>query len=98
LNNTVISPEFQVSEEQLPYVQCVLHFRRLENIFMGLRWFDLKRYGIEVTHKIGKTDVKTLSPLDGRRAIQLPAEVIAAGITPNIRMEKPDNNPPVLAK
>ncbi|MEG1187344.1 MAG: RagB/SusD family nutrient uptake outer membrane protein [Bacteroidales bacterium] len=98
LNNTVISPEFQVSEEQLPYVQCVLHFRRLENIFMGLRWFDLKRYGIEITHKIGKTDVKTLSPLDGRRAIQLPAEVIAAGITPNIRMEKPDNNPPVLAK
>lgn len=98
LNTTAMSPEFIVADDQLPYIQCVLHFRRLENIFMGLRWFDLKRYGIEVTHKIGKTRVETLTPLDGRRAIQLPAEVIAAGLQPNHRLETPDPNPPVLAK
>lgn len=92
LNNTVMSPEFVISDEQLPYIQCVLHFRRLENIFTGLRWFDLKRYGIEVTHKIGKTRVETLTPLDGRRAIQLPAEVIAAGIESNVRVVTPNTN------
>lgn len=73
-----------------PYLDCVLHFRRLENIHNGLRFFDLKRYGIEYEHAIGK-DEKELAPAktirlswdDPRRAIQLPQEVIAAGMTGN---------------
>lgn len=68
-----------------PYLQCVLHFRRIETIDDGLRWFDIKRYGIEITHKIGATRVEHLTWNDPRRAFQIPAEVIAAGFAPNDR-------------
>lgn len=68
-----------------PYLQCVLHFRRIETIDDGMRWFDIKRYGIEITHKIGASRVETLTWNDPRRAFQIPAEVIAAGFAPNNR-------------
>lgn len=68
------------------YLQCVLHFRRIETIDDGLRWFDIKRYGIELTHKIGFDRVEFLSWNDPRRAFQIPAEVIAAGFEPNKRI------------
>jgi hypothetical protein len=64
----------------------VLHFRRLETIHEGLRWFDIKRYGIEVRHKQGMEAEKILKWDDPRRAIQIPASVIEAGMTPNISL------------
>lgn len=89
-NTTSMSPDFIVTDSQKPILDCVLHFRRLETIFDGLRWFDLKRYGIEITHKIGKnTDI--LKWNDPRRALQIPAEVIAAGISPNNRKVSTDD-------
>ncbi|MEI6751692.1 MAG: RagB/SusD family nutrient uptake outer membrane protein [Paludibacter sp.] len=86
LNTSQMSPSFIVSPDIEPYIQCVLHFRRIETIHDGLRWFDLKRYGIEITHKIG-ADATTsiLKWNDERRAIQLPQEVIIAGMTANPR-------------
>ena len=85
LNAGKMSTSFTVSATQLPFVNCILHFRRIETIFDGYRWFDLKRYGIEITHGIGRTQVETLTYNDTRRAIQLPQEVISAGIVPNPR-------------
>ncbi|MDL2223088.1 RagB/SusD family nutrient uptake outer membrane protein [Bacteroidales bacterium OttesenSCG-928-M11] len=67
-------------------LQCALHFRRIETILSGLRWFDVKRYGIEVTHYIGKDRVEVLTWDDPRRALQIPAEVIAAGMQSNERL------------
>jgi hypothetical protein len=75
------SDKYKLSDDILPYIQCVLHFRRIETIFDGYRWFDIKRYGIEITHKIGKDKVDKLTLWDGRRAFQVPAEAIAAGLT-----------------
>ena len=86
-NTEKLSPQFIVTAEQKPFVDCVLHFRRLERIFEGHRWFDIKRYGIELEHKIGhEGTVYTLTYDDDRRAIQIPSDVIGAGITPNPRM------------
>jgi hypothetical protein len=84
-NTEKISPDFIVTDHQKPLLDCVLHFRRLETIFDGLRWFDIKRYGIEISHKIGKGRVETLTWDDPRRALQIPAEVIQAGMEPNDR-------------
>jgi hypothetical protein len=67
-------------------LQCIQHFRRIETLHQGMRWFDIKRYGIEITHvydKAATTDVLTLN--DPRRAMQLPAEVTAAGMQANPR-------------
>lgn len=86
LNTQFMSPDFIVTDAQKPYIDCVLHFRRLETIFDGMRFFDIKRYGIEITHKIGKDIVEKLTWNDPRRAIQIPNEVISAGMSPNFRL------------
>jgi starch-binding outer membrane protein, SusD/RagB family len=91
-NTTLMSPDFIVSSTQKPIIDCVLHFRRLHTIHNGMRWFDLKRYGIEITHKIGKYTVDVLTWDDPRRALQIPAEVIAAGFSPNYRESTSDNS------
>ena len=67
-------------------VECVLHFRRLERIDMGDRWFDIRRYGIEITHKIGRSRVEHLAFGDPRRALQIPADVLSAGFPENNRL------------
>ena len=86
LNTELISPEFVVTAEQLPIVYCLLHFRRIETLHDGLRWQDIKRYGIEITHKQGVNGEYHLLWNDDRRAIQLPNEVLMAGMTPNPRV------------
>ena len=78
-----MSSAFVVTPAQEPFIQCVLHFRRIETIFDGYRWFDLKRYSIEIQHAIGRSRTETLTFDDPRRAIQLPQEVISAGMEPN---------------
>ena len=85
LHNTDMSPEFVITDEQKPFVYCVLHFRRLETLFDGLRWFDLKRYGIEITHQRGSDPLRTLVWNDDRRAFQLPQKVLIAGMAENPR-------------
>ena len=86
LHNTDISSSWTMSADQLAIVRCALHFRRLETIHTGLRWHDLKRYGIEITHRQGTSPVRTLVWNDDRRAIQLPQEVILAGMAANPRV------------
>lgn len=93
LNADQMSPSFIVSNDILPYIHCVLHFRRIETAHDGMRWFDLKRYGIEIQHKIGLSSVETLKWNDDRRAIQLPQDVIGAGIPANPRNNVSINNP-----
>lgn len=98
LHNTDMSPEFIVTEDQKPYVWCALHFRRIETQNDGLRWFDLKRYGIEITHQRGSEPVRTLIWNDDRRAIQLPVDVRIAGMTPNPRVNQGDHVSPNSAE
>jgi len=82
------------SPEQENFLHCVLHFRRIETIFNGLRWFDIKRYGIEIVRRNVRWNASAeefeavtdeLKLDDPRRAIQLPQDVITVGMTPNPR-------------
>ncbi|MBQ3717246.1 MAG: RagB/SusD family nutrient uptake outer membrane protein [Paludibacteraceae bacterium] len=98
LHNMDMSPEFIVTEEQKPYIWCALHFRRIETQNDGLRWFDLKRYGIEITHQRGTDPLRTLIWNDDRRAIQLPVDVRIAGMTPNPRVNQGDHVSPDAAE
>lgn len=79
----------KVTEEMKPYLWCVLHFRRIETVCTGLRWFDIKRYGIEVTHVTGHRDAANTTDVlvwnDPRRAFQVPIEAISAGLQPTDR-------------
>ena len=72
-------------------VQCVLALKRVETLGQGLRWFDIKRYGIQLDRRIISAEGRpyrktgTLEPFDKRTAVQIPRKVRDAGITPNPR-------------
>lgn len=77
---------FTVTEgEQENLIQCVLHLRRVETVHEGLRWLDVKRYGIEISHNRDGEETDILTKDDPRRAWQLPQDVIAAGLPGNPR-------------
>lgn len=82
-----INPQgFEVAEgQQENFIQCILHLRRIETIHEGLRWYDLKRYGIEISHNIEGIAPDVLTVNDKRRAMQLPQDVIVAGLEANPR-------------
>lgn len=82
--------DVQTAQTEKHVVDCILHFRRIETLYEGLRWFDVKRYGIPLTHNIqGPLEVQPrtvhLPALDARRALQIPNDVIEAGLVPNDR-------------
>ena len=78
------------SPDQMGVLQCIQHFRRIEQIHTGMRWFDIKRLGLEFDRKIGKDEVDHLGIFDERKAVQIPAEIQAAGIQANPRVSDED--------
>ena len=96
-NSTIkkhLNPSFYIGAEnglRECMIQCVLGFRRIEGFALGLRWWDVKRYGIEIWRRtMGSNGAPArlddvLLKDDPRRAIQIPIEVIDAGLTPNPR-------------
>ena len=76
-----MSSSFVIPEDLTPYMNCLNLYRRFETLFDGLRFFDLKRFGIEYSHKVGREGkVIELKWNDPRRALELPQEVISAGL------------------
>lgn len=72
-------------------LQFCLLCKRVDSYAQGLRWFDVKRYGIEIQRRVMGSDGQPsqvgdiLTVDDERRAIQVPKKVIDAGYTPNPR-------------
>lgn len=74
-------------EKQTNMLHAVLHARRVEGIHEGVRWLDIKRYGLSIKHLIyGGTPI-VLEADDNRKAIQIPSQVLSApgNMTPNPR-------------
>lgn len=86
--NFTIDAEGSVQESML---QCLLSFRRVETLHQGLRWFDIKRYNIEIPRVLIGKDGKPSKNLDWlkqndpRMAIQIPSSIVAAGVPVNPR-------------
>lgn len=59
--------------------------RRLETWWQGLRFLDIKRYGIEFSHNLVDMDPLAFTAGDLRGALQLPADAIVAGLEANPR-------------
>lgn len=80
-----MSPEFKtLAADETRILHCILHFRRIETMFEGQRWFDIKRYGITVHHAYRgpqEYDVTHdyLKWNDPRRVVQIPYNTIDAG-------------------
>lgn len=86
-----------VDRKQNNYLQVLLHMRRIETIHQGLRWMDVKRYGIVLQRFAVNENNETietgniLKVRDPRRAMQLPEDVIVAGLQANDRPVKKDD-------
>lgn len=99
-----LNPAFYIGEEggvMEAMLQCCLGFKRIDEVAQGLRWLDVKRYGIEITRRTLQPDpsagqydagfkllngeVDILKVDDPRRAMQIPADVIEAGLQANPR-------------
>lgn len=86
-----LNPAFAIQaglQENL--IHYVLQCRRILTLHEGLRWFDVKRYGIEVPRYQIQSDgsdkvLDILTKDDPRRALQIPQDVVAAGIEANPR-------------
>lgn len=78
-------------DTQEPLLQCILHLRRILTIHEGLRMQDVKRYGITIYRRNVRSNYKitditdTMEARDPRLAIQLPQDVIEAGLPANPR-------------
>lgn len=72
-------------------INLLLHMRRIETLHTGLRFNDIKRYGISYTHpnpdnpNPKEGDPEVFVPGDLRGAMQLPSDVVAAGLEANPR-------------
>jgi hypothetical protein len=101
-----LNPKFTIDQEgsdQENMLQLVLAMRRYDTLHEGKRWFDIKRWGIEIPRRMmdasGAPEKITdwLKVDDPRRAIQIPQKVREAGYQPNPRVgTTPDNGAVVL--
>ncbi len=80
------SAQYSLTPDKVPYMQCIQHLRRIETVHNGMRFFDIKRLGLEITHHFGRFNTAyTLKTLDPRYAMQIPSEVISAGLDKTTR-------------
>lgn len=86
IKNTLHPQGFTVTAgEQEGLIQFILHLKRIETIHEGGRWMDIKRYGIEISHiqADSPNNPLVLTVDSPKRALQLPADVISAGLQKN---------------
>lgn len=89
-----LNPKFAWEGEgsiQEAMLHFVLNCRRTETMGLGQRWFDIKRYGIEIYRRVVNSTSQldhitdTLGPDDLRRAVQIPQKSRDAGFEANKR-------------
>ncbi|NOU60854.1 RagB/SusD family nutrient uptake outer membrane protein [Marinifilum caeruleilacunae] len=76
---------YSLSDTKNAMIRFLLDERRKEFLDEGLRWFDIKRFELPITHIDIQGNEYQLIPNDIRTAVQLPESAIANGITPNPR-------------
>lgn len=73
------------SDVKKALILCILDFRRNEFMWEGLRWWDMMRYRIPITHTTKEGDSNTLYPGDDRWLLQLPETAELADVQLNPR-------------
>lgn len=62
----------------VPYMNCLNDFRRYENAFEGMRFIDIRRWGLPLKHIVGLSS-DTITADNAKRIIEIPWEVLSAG-------------------
>ena len=78
------APDIAIRNLLLDYI--ISYERPKEFVHEGLRWFDIKRYGLEVTHAFPDASTIMLAGDDNRKVLQIPqAAQDIGGLRPNPR-------------
>jgi hypothetical protein len=81
-----IAGYYGTSNQQEGLIKTILDFKRAEFVQEGMRWFDVIRYKIPVTHEaVNPARTMTLGPDDLRRVFQIPEAAGLSGVSPNPR-------------
>jgi hypothetical protein len=76
---------YGTSNLQTGLINTILDFKRAEYIQEGMRYLDILRYNIPVTHTTSDGQTMTLTGTDLRRVFAIPQAAVAAGVTQNPR-------------
>ncbi|MFB9080500.1 RagB/SusD family nutrient uptake outer membrane protein [Flavobacterium procerum] len=79
------TPFYAMTPVQTSYVKAIAETRRRDFVHEGMRWFDVKRFNIVVTHETYNRPVNILIKDDKRRALQIPLHASATGVELNPR-------------
>lgn len=66
-------------------LKYILFERQAQFLYKGYRWFDIRRYNLDVVHPLRGGGALTLSKKNPDRVYQIPRAAISQGITPNPR-------------
>lgn len=80
-----LTPYYTLSDDQASYVKLIAELKRREFYHEGLRWFDIRRFDMVVTHELEDRSVLVLEKLDPRKSLQIPIYAQAQGLTSNPR-------------
>ena len=78
------TPYYELTPLQALFVKSISAFRRREYFHEGLRWFDIKRFNLEVNRTFNGVPV-TLEKEDLRKQLQIPRTAQNFGVTANPR-------------
>lgn len=74
---------WETEDETEALIKTILFERRLQFLFKGMRWFDIRRYKLEVEHLLADDTTLKLSEVNPDRTFQIPNYAISAGMQPN---------------
>ena len=78
------TPFYTLNDTQTSFIKGIADFKRREYYHEGLRWFDVKRFQLEVTHSFNNSPI-VLTKEDKRKELQIPLTAQNFGVTPNPR-------------
>lgn len=92
-----MSSDYVIPASAVPYMNCINEFRRWDTVHEGHRYFDIKRWGIDLEHVQGLDQTKYVCNYDDdTRALEVPWEVISAGLESSRPTSSANTNEPTL--
>jgi hypothetical protein len=79
------TPFYNLTPLQSSYIKAIAETRRRDFLHEGLRWIDIKRFNLKVTHQTYNMPDNILAKDDKRRELQIPSHAIDRGIEKNPR-------------
>lgn len=78
------TPFYTLNDKQTSFIKGIAEYKRREYYHEGLRWFDIKRFQLEVTHIFDDATI-TLTKEDNKKQLQIPQTAQSFGVSPNPR-------------